>query len=94
MPIDSNCESEMKFINLRRQFESPDLKEMEASEMLPRLKWAIKEHTSYEMEYIKGKIEEKRKKLNKMIYENKRLEDVYLELRLKEKLTRKSQNEH
>jgi hypothetical protein len=45
----------------------------EANEVLPRVKWAIKEHTNYELDYIKGHIEEKKKKLNKIIYENKRL---------------------
>ena len=45
--------------------------------MLPKMKWAIKEHTTYELEYIKNHIEDKKKKLNKLIYENKRLGEVY-----------------
>lgn len=61
--------------------------------MLPRVKWAIKEHTSYELEYIKNHIEEKKKKLNKIIYENKRLGEIYQELRVKEALTRKNLHE-
>lgn len=40
----------------------------EANEVLPRVKWAIKEHTNYELDYIKNHIEEKKKKLNKIIY--------------------------
>ena len=45
--------------------------------MLPRLKWMIKEHTDYEMGYIQAHIEEKKKKLNRIIYENKKLGDTY-----------------
>lgn len=37
----------MKFINLRRQFESPLMWGAEANEVLPKVKWAIKEHTNY-----------------------------------------------
>ena len=61
--------------------------------MLPKMKWAIKEHTNYELEYIKNHIEEKKKKLNKIIYENKRLSDVYQELRIKENLTKQNIHE-
>lgn len=28
----------------------------EANEVLPRVKWAIKEHTNYELDYIKNHI--------------------------------------
>jgi len=73
----------MKFINLRREFECPQTMGAEVNEMLPKMKWAIKEHTNYELEYIKSNIEEKKKKLNKLIYENKRLGEVYQELRIK-----------
>ena len=65
----------------------------EANEVLPKVKWAIKEHTNYELEYIKNHIEEKKKKLNKIIYENKRLGEVYQELRIKQALTKKNLHE-
>lgn len=35
------------------------------------------------MQFIKNHIEEKKKNLNKIIYENKKLGDVYRELRIK-----------
>lgn len=45
-----NCEQEMKFISLRKEFEAPDVwKGSEAEEVLPKVKWAIKEHTNYEL---------------------------------------------
>jgi len=37
----------MKFINLRREFECPQTMGAEVNEMLPKMKWAIKEHTNY-----------------------------------------------
>lgn len=67
----------MKFITLRKEFESPLIWGGEANEILPKVKWAIKEHNNYEIEYIKNHIEEKKKKLNKINYENKRLAEVY-----------------
>ena len=65
----------------------------EVNEMLPKMKWAIKQHTNYELQYIKTHIEEKKKKLNKIIYENKRLGDVYQELKIKESLTKQNIHE-
>lgn len=67
---------------------------MEPNEVLPKLKWVIKEHTNYELNYIKAHIEEKKKKLNKIIYENKKLGEVYQELKVKESMTKKNLNEH
>ncbi len=52
--------------------------------MLPKLKWVIKEHTNYELSYIKTHIEEKKKKLNKLIYENQKLSENYQEFKVKE----------
>jgi hypothetical protein len=91
--LKENCDQEMKFISLRREFERPELHGGEVNELLPKLKWLIKEHTNYELDYIKTHIEEKKKKLNKIIYENKRLGDVYQELRIKEALTKKNLTE-
>lgn len=81
--IKQNCEQEMKFITLRKQFESPTIWGGQANEILPKVKWAIKEHNNYEIEYIKNHIEEKKKKLNKINYENKRLAEIYQQLRIK-----------
>lgn len=55
--IKQNCDQEMKFISLRKQFESPTMWSGQVNEMLPKMKWAIKEHTTYELEYIKNHIE-------------------------------------
>lgn len=63
----------MKFISLRKQFQPPTMEGVEPNEVLPKLKWVIKEHTNYELSYIKSHIEEKKKKLNKIIYDNKKL---------------------
>jgi hypothetical protein len=52
--------------------------------VLPKLKWVIKEHTNYELSYIKTHIEEKKKKLNKLIYENQKLSENYQEFKVKE----------
>ena len=60
----------MKFISQRKHFEVPEIKGRASDEILPKLKWTIKEHTAYEINYIKEHIEEKRKKLNKIIYTN------------------------
>lgn len=66
--LKDNCDQEIKFISLRREFECPPMVGSEVNEMLPKMKWAIKEHTNYELEFIKNHIEEKKKKLNKIIY--------------------------
>ena len=66
--IKENCDQEMKFISLRREFECPPMLAGEVNEMLPKMKWAIKEHTAYELDFIKSHIEEKKKKLNRIIY--------------------------
>ena len=63
----------MKFISQRKQFQVPGIDGVPANEILPKLKWTIKDHTNYEISYIKAHIEEKKKKLNKIIYENKKL---------------------
>ena len=63
---------------------------MASNEILPKIKWTIKDHTNYEINYIKAHIEEKKKKLNKIIYSNKKLAEVYKELKLKENLAKKS----
>jgi len=68
---------------------------IEPNEVLPKLKWVIKEHTNYELSYIKSHIEEKKKKLNKIIYENKKLSETYQELKVKEMNQKKNfMNEH
>lgn len=67
----------MKFISLRKHFQVPAMEGVEPNEVLPKLKWVIKEHTNYELSYIKSHIEEKKKKLNKIIYENKKLSETY-----------------
>ena len=83
----------MKFITQRKQFMAPDLEGLQSNEVLPKLKWMIKEHTNYELSYIQTHIEEKKKKLNKIIYENKKLAETYKELKLKENLNKKNLNE-
>lgn len=42
----------MKFLSLRKQFETPCITDIEPNEMLPKLKEAIKDHTLYELAYI------------------------------------------
>jgi hypothetical protein len=37
----------MKFINERKQFEKPDIDGLPSNEILPKLKWTIKDHTNY-----------------------------------------------
>lgn len=67
----------MKFISQRKQFLVPGIEGVPANEILPKLKWSIKDHTNYEIAYIKSNIEGKKKKLNKIIYENKKLAETY-----------------
>ena len=88
----NSCEEDMRFITQRKKFYSPDFTGVSSNEVLPKLKWMIKEHTNYELDYIQGNIEEKKKKLNKIIYENKKLADTYKELKLKENLSKKNMN--
>ncbi len=37
----------MKFIEERKHFEAPDTAGLPSNEILPRLKWTIKDHTNY-----------------------------------------------
>lgn len=63
----------MKFINERKNFEAPETEGLPSNQILPKLKWTIKDHTNYQITYIKNHIEEKKKKLNKIMFENKKL---------------------
>jgi len=50
---------------------------MTRNEQLPKLKNEIKAHTDYELSYIKGHIEEKKKVINQITYENSKLVALY-----------------
>lgn len=50
---------------------------MTRNEQLPKLKNEIKVHTDYELQYIKGHIEEKKKVINQIHYENNKLVALY-----------------
>lgn len=55
--IKDNCHEDMKFISQRKPFETPEMRGMASDQILPKLKWTIKQHTNYEINYIKEHIE-------------------------------------
>jgi hypothetical protein len=78
---EGNCLEEMEFIGKR------NIDGMTKNEQLPKLKNEIKAHTDYELSYIKGHIEGKKKVINQIIYENSKLIGLYRELKIKEQQT-------
>lgn len=59
----------MEFIEKRKTFKMGTIfNAMSKNELLPKLKNEIKAHNEYELTYIKGHIEEKKKVINQIIY--------------------------